>query len=394
MGRGIPGIDPSDPRLEATREAARLREMNKMKEYSERYKLAFIRKVEEVAAANPDIRPEVFGAIVDEYMKQGPQRDADMLRAYKENPTPALIKQDLERTRAEYGQKLQDKIYKEYGDEGMKAMQQISREMQPKSIFSGIVKHFFNSEKGGIQWGAAGGAAVGGIIGYLIGGKAGGFMSILAPLIGAGITSYFAGRFIDKDKQATPTPRPDFLSKHRGKEKEPVKEEYVDKTIGKPAVDPVVKVEMDNDPERNKDGYNGVIISVTDKANPGYKRTYAGVYDPATKDLRIDGTRFNGPDNWVELSTAVTIPNVDMKMEGGVLKSFTLTQNQLEPARKQAEARAGKKDIMAEAVTPPTPPIPDYAALLQNQPPVIRSDADVREMNIRGTVKPTGPALQ
>lgn len=378
-------VDPNDPRMAAYRATATAREIAKMKAYNEQYKQRFISLVEDVASRNPEIKPEVFQAIVDEYMKQAPMRERDMLRAYKENPTPAMVQADLQRIKEKYGQQLQDKIYKDYGDAGLKAMQEISREMQPKSIFSGIVKHFYNSDKGGLQIGATAGAGIGLLLGLLVGNKMGGAMSFAAPAVGVIIATILGGKFDTSPE--VPRPKPDFHSKYRPKTREPSKDTYVDKTIGKPAVDPVVKVELDSDPTRSNEDYKGVIISVTDKKNPAYVRTYAGVYDPKTKDLHIDTTRFNGPENWVELSKAVTIRNVDMQIEGGALKSYALTQDQLEPARKQAEARAGKKDVMADVT-------PDFQTLLDTNPPSVNPEADARTMGIRTAPKPGGPALQ
>lgn len=190
-------------------------EQAKIKAYLENYRSNFIRKVEETAARNPNINPKVFEAIVDEYMAQQPGREADMLKAYKENPTPAHVKADIGLMHQKYNEKMRDKIYKDFGDEGLKGLEEVGRAMQPQSIFSPIIKMFYNSDKGGMQWGTTGGAILGLLLGSRMGGGEGGIMSFIVPVVAAVAMGFLGNRLFDSKPETVVTH--DFHTKHKVK---------------------------------------------------------------------------------------------------------------------------------------------------------------------------------
>ncbi len=178
--------------------------------YLERGRAYFVKTVETAAARNPEIKPEIFQAIVTENNRLHEALVAEQVQAYQDSPTPGMLQQNINTIKTKYATLLRDKIYKDYGDEGNAALSAVSKEMRGESVFAGPVKMLYNSENGGLQWGGVLSGVSAALLGYNLTGGMGGIMQILATVAIGAAGAYIGHKVID----GTPEPLklPDFDS--------------------------------------------------------------------------------------------------------------------------------------------------------------------------------------
>lgn len=153
---------PKDPHATKLRDNLyyeQMRRRQKTEAKAEQYaRQQFIAFAEKASAHHPEIPQQVFRDIITAY---------DLERAEFAKAENKTAPEDMAELRRETLAKIKARL-SEHGDLTTKAMHAISTEKQPESMFTPLVRLFYNTDKGGLQLGGIGGAAALGGIGYFL----------------------------------------------------------------------------------------------------------------------------------------------------------------------------------------------------------------------------------
>jgi len=179
----------------------------------------FVRQAEIAAARHPEINPDVFHAIVDQYRAANPTVLREMIAAHNDGPlNPAQLNDALSTIRTTHYQRIRNTIRHNHGENGQRALEAIGHQLQPESLLAPITQMFYNGDRpngrDGFQWGGMAVGGVGAAIGfYFTRGR-----SLLTQILGT-VAGLIIGGFIgrqtadqpDRDHRHTPNfqaPRP------------------------------------------------------------------------------------------------------------------------------------------------------------------------------------------
>lgn len=223
--RTIPGTAPAmnDPRYASYMKQVRSDERAKADRHLENSRANFVGTVELAAAKNPSIPLPVFAAIADEHNRLHTQLVKEFHQAWDKSPTPGILDANLNSMRTKYAVALREKIHAEHGEDGIKALQAVTKGMQSPSIFSGPLKTFYNSENGGMQWAGIIGGLTAAFAGFKLTASAGTLVQVLATVALGAAGAFMAHKYVDPKPE--PLNIPHFPNKYRqpqqakGKEK-------------------------------------------------------------------------------------------------------------------------------------------------------------------------------
>lgn len=170
----------------------------------------FIAAAELASAHHPQIPQQVFRDIIAAYDAEG--------EAFHEKELEARKKAMAEGNKGYYNAGMMDarkdllaNVRKriEHHPDGVTAMQAISTEKQPESIFTPLVRLFYNSDKGGLQAGGLGGAAILGGAAYYLTKSAGtsSWLTIGGTVLATALGAYIGNKVVPSSPSIT---LPDF----------------------------------------------------------------------------------------------------------------------------------------------------------------------------------------
>jgi len=193
--RSRAGVERQQNRLEVSR--------NKVAETAARNE--FIGRVEKAAKHHPEIDHQVFKDIIAAY---DAEKAAYEIEEKKIKETSEKLYQGIDqgKLRAQFMKNIHKRLEHHKGA-GTAALHAIAEESAPESIFTPLVRMFYNTDKGGLQIGGAAGAAVAGGLAYYFTSSSG-----ASSLLTYGITAAvallgaYAGSQAFGGKDTTPTP--------------------------------------------------------------------------------------------------------------------------------------------------------------------------------------------
>jgi hypothetical protein len=178
--------------LSAARE--RVRHNNEVADHNTREH--FIDAAQKAALHNPQIDQQIFRDIIAAYDADGDQYRNELDAARREAPDGRYYQQAAMQARQGLMARVRERI-SHHGAAGQAAMGAIYSEMQPESIFTPVVRQFYNSDNGGLQIGGTlGAAALGGLAFYLTKGSSWlitGAATLVAGVLGAYVGNKIAG---------------------------------------------------------------------------------------------------------------------------------------------------------------------------------------------------------
>lgn len=184
---------PSEALAERNRRRAEGRRFVNEEYENRRERDAFITRVEKAAARNTQIDLQVFKDIIAAY-------DAEYLELAKKveegknNPAAAAEAREM---KLNLQQRVSRRI-EHHGPAAQQAMNAIAQEQQPETFFTPIVRMFYDTDRGGVQFGSILGALGGGIAGYF-GGNAVGLSGLLKwglVALGTAVGTYAGSRLL------------------------------------------------------------------------------------------------------------------------------------------------------------------------------------------------------
>ncbi len=186
----------SRPRY-ASRERVRQYEMDKQENREARAEHAarekFIGYAETASARHPEIDQQVFKDIIAAYDAEREDFRARVQDIQANAPSKGYLRVDMQQARNDIVRNIHKRI-DHHGGAATIAMNAISAEKQPESVFTPIVRMFYNSDKGGLQVGGLGGAAALGGLAYYIGESSGmGTIMKWALTLGSTMLGAYAG---------------------------------------------------------------------------------------------------------------------------------------------------------------------------------------------------------
>lgn len=167
----------------------------------------FISGVEEAAARNPHINESVFRGIVEEYDRIQEQYRNDVIEARRSTLSNQHYRSDVSALQRRYYHAVRDRVRDRFGDDGMVAWNMVGRQLQPQSIFTPIVRMFYNSDNGGAQIGGMFGGAAGAGIGYYLSRGSNWMINGLATIVGGIVGAFLGNRLDGRGEELV---RPDF----------------------------------------------------------------------------------------------------------------------------------------------------------------------------------------
>lgn len=166
-----------------------------------------IENAQNAAKHHPEIDQQVFRDLIAAYEAETPamrKRQEEILNNHDPKTLELL---DLEEARRDFIEKVRARMEPKHGLATDAAMHAIAEERQPESIFTPLARVFYNTDRGGPQWGALLTASLGGGMAYFLSSSADS-----SPLMTLGITALatlvtaYAGNQIFPGKETTPTP--------------------------------------------------------------------------------------------------------------------------------------------------------------------------------------------
>lgn len=210
------------PRERRKRETARDRRIKSEADSERRSEYAahqeFIHRVEMASAHNPDINQQTFRDLIAAYeaeQKEFARKEAELRR---DPPDSYYLQRDLTELRRETMQKIKDRLADNPDAEA--ALHAVAKENQPESVFTPLVRMFYNTDYGGLQLGSLGGAGIlGGLAYYFTDNSGAGSLITWGATIAATLVGSYIGSQVYPSKPTVPIP--DFKSPAPGQSRSP-----------------------------------------------------------------------------------------------------------------------------------------------------------------------------
>ena len=166
----------------------------------------FINRVELASKHHPEIKQEVFRDVIKAYEAEHDNFCKKEKEIREKGEPDVLARLDMQKLRNDFMAKVQKRL-EHHGPAATEALHALHQENQPESMFTPLVRMFYNTDRGGMQWGGTLGAFLAGGMAYLLGSSSGSSSLLITGLTAAvALVGAYAGSQMLPGKETTPTP--------------------------------------------------------------------------------------------------------------------------------------------------------------------------------------------